>query len=167
MNEAVNNLNSYWLEPVRYFELENSMDLQFDLPITPKAFLFRSFDKIVNVYPTDKATNQVLFAFYLKYMRPPYKTWSSRKITVVKVFSPIETESFLNARFKVSCGAVSSTQKFTLVDLPCLNLFNWISLLLLLMKDQQKYELIITHLKRMSFGYSGGRKYGRGNCHSS
>ena len=31
LNEAVNNLNSYWLEPVRYFELENSMDLQFDL----------------------------------------------------------------------------------------------------------------------------------------
>lgn len=127
--------------------MENSLDLQLDLPNTPKAFLFRSFDKIANISPTDKAADQVLFVFYLNHIRLQYEMWSSRKIIAVKVFGPIETESFINARFKAARRAASSTYRFTLVDLPCLNAFNWISLLLLLMKDQQKYEPVISHLK--------------------
>lgn len=63
----------------------------------------------MNVSPADKGVDQVLFPFYLKHMRPQYETWSVEKITVVKVFGPIETDSFINARFKVARGSVSST----------------------------------------------------------
>lgn len=147
LNEVIDNPNVHWLEPVGLFNFENSPDSQLDLPITPKAFQFRCFDKIVNVPLSDNGADQMLFSFYQKNMKPQYKTWSSKKITVVKVIRPIETDSFINARFKVGRGAASSVFEFTLVDLPRLNSFDWISILLLLLKDEQKFEPIVEHIK--------------------
>ncbi|CAI9263204.1 unnamed protein product [Lactuca saligna] len=77
-------------------------DKKLDLPITPKAFQFCSFDKVADAPLPDHDIDQVLFSFYLKHMKPQHQTWSSKKITVVKVFGPIETESFINARFKAA-----------------------------------------------------------------
>ena len=54
-------------------------------------------------------------------MKPRYETWSASKITAVKETSPIETKSFLNAKFKVTRGSASQVHEFTLVDLACLN----------------------------------------------
>lgn len=107
INEAIDNLNVYWLKPIGSFDMENSSDLQLDMPITPKAFLFRSFDKIANIYPADKGVDQALCSFYIKHMRPQYEMWSSKNITVVKVCRSIETKSFINARFKVAPGVLS------------------------------------------------------------
>ena len=39
LKEVVENPNVYWLEPVGSFDLANSLHLQLDLPITPKASL--------------------------------------------------------------------------------------------------------------------------------
>ncbi|CAI9300225.1 unnamed protein product [Lactuca saligna] len=46
LNEAIENPSVYCLEPVVSFDLENTSDSQLYLPITPKYFLFRSFEKI-------------------------------------------------------------------------------------------------------------------------
>ncbi|CAI9271213.1 unnamed protein product [Lactuca saligna] len=92
----------------------NWRNLQLDLLITPKDFLFRCFDKIVNVSPASKG---------------------------------------VDAHLKDARGAMSSMHKFTLTDLPYLNPFDWISLLLLLLKDQHKFEPIISHPKRMLVCY--------------
>ncbi|CAI9267060.1 unnamed protein product [Lactuca saligna] len=62
---------------------------------------------------------------------------------------PIETDSFPNARFKVTRGATGQECEFTLAEQPCLNLYDWILLLNLLLRDEQKYEPFIAHLKRM------------------
>ncbi|CAI9264994.1 unnamed protein product [Lactuca saligna] len=126
LNEAIDNPKIYWLEPVGSFELENSLDSQLDLPTTLKAFQFRSFDKIVNASIPDHDIDQVLFWFYLKHMKPQYKTWTLKNITAVKVFGPIETEIFINARFKVARWVAISMLHIALVDLPCLNPFDWI-----------------------------------------
>ncbi|CAI9287718.1 unnamed protein product [Lactuca saligna] len=70
----------------------------------------------------------MLFSFHLMHMKPQYETWSSKKISVMKVSGSIKTKSFANARFKVARGAGSSLFEFTLVDLLCLNPYDWISL---------------------------------------
>ena len=64
LKEAIENPDVYWLDPVGYFNLENSLDLQLDLPITPKDFLFRSFDLIANASPGDK----VLIGRYVRFI---------------------------------------------------------------------------------------------------
>ncbi|CAI9260637.1 unnamed protein product [Lactuca saligna] len=85
--------------------------------------------------------------------KPQYQTWSSKKIAIVKVFRPDETESFINVRFKAVRGARSSVFEFTFVDLPCLNPYEWIYLFTHLSKDKQKFEPIVAHLKRMLVSY--------------
>ncbi|CAI9263763.1 unnamed protein product [Lactuca saligna] len=86
-------------------------------------------------------------------MKPQYETWIAKNIIVVKVSDPIETDSFPNASFKVARGSTSQVCKFTLVDIPCLNPYDWILLFNMLLKDEQKYEPIVAHLKQMLISY--------------
>ncbi|CAI9288599.1 unnamed protein product [Lactuca saligna] len=86
-------------------------------------------------------------------MRPQYETWNASKITTVKVTEPIETDSFPNAKFKVVRGSANQVHEFTLADLPCLNLYDWIMLYNLLLREEQKYKSVIAHLKLMIVSY--------------
>ncbi|CAI9280620.1 unnamed protein product [Lactuca saligna] len=54
LTEATENLSIHKLELVTYFELENTMDLQLDFPITPEAFLFHRFEVVANVVDSDE-----------------------------------------------------------------------------------------------------------------
>ncbi|CAI9267849.1 unnamed protein product [Lactuca saligna] len=128
-------------------------DSRLDLPITLKSFKFHSFVKVSTVPSTDSNADQFLFSFYLKHMNLQYETWGASKITAVKVTGPIETESSPNAMFKVVRGSASQVHEFTLADLPCLNPYDWIMLYNLLLRDGQKYEAIIAHLKLMIVSY--------------
>lgn len=76
-----------------------------------------------------------------------------RGITTVKVTGLIETDSFPNVKFKVERGSINQVYEFTLVDLPCLNPYDWIVLYNMLLKDEMKYEPVISHLKLMIMSY--------------
>ncbi|CAI9268126.1 unnamed protein product [Lactuca saligna] len=111
------------------------------------------FVKVANVPPTNNGADHLLFSFYIKHMKPQYETSSAKKITVVKVLGPIETDRFPNARFKVARGATSQVCGFTVADVPCLNPYDWILLLNLLLKEEKKYEPVVSHLKNMLVSY--------------
>ncbi|CAI9285990.1 unnamed protein product [Lactuca saligna] len=85
----------------------NTLDSQLNVSITPKAFRLRSFVKVVNIPTTDSGADHLLLSFYLKHMKPKYEMWSASNIMGVKVTSPIETDSFLNVKFKVVRGSSS------------------------------------------------------------
>lgn len=91
----------------------------------------------------------MLFNFYLKYVPPHYKIWNLKKLFAVKVYAPFPTEQFTNVKFKGFRGAACTEEDFTLADLPSMNRNDWISLFMILSKDQAKYEPIVSHLKRM------------------
>ncbi|CAI9262087.1 unnamed protein product [Lactuca saligna] len=133
MREAVDEPNIHWLEHSVSFDLSDS---QLDFPITPRAFLFRCFEKIEKAPLSDYDVNHMLFSFYLKYAKPQFKTWSSQKIGVVKVYAPVPTEKFINVKFKGFQGASHIEDEFTLIDQPCMNPYDWISLFLILSKDE-------------------------------
>ncbi|CAI9260627.1 unnamed protein product [Lactuca saligna] len=67
LNEAIENLGTHWLESTISFELENTLESQIDLPITPRAFLFRCFEKVEKAPIPYYDVNHILFTFYLKY----------------------------------------------------------------------------------------------------
>lgn len=71
----------------------------------------------------------------------------------MKLFGTVETDSFINARFKAVRGVGSSVFEFSLADLPCLNPYDWISLVNIFSKDEQKFEPILAHLRRMLVSY--------------
>ena len=151
--KAIDNPNIYWLQPSISFDLNNDVESQFDFLITPRVFLFRCFENIKKSLISDSAVNQKLFSFYFKYGKPQYKSWSLKNISAVRVKSPVHTEDFLNIQFKGFRGANHVVDEFTLADLPCMNPYKWISLFNILMKDETKYEPIITHLKRILICY--------------
>ncbi|CAI9301954.1 unnamed protein product [Lactuca saligna] len=144
--------SQYWLDPVASFDLQSSQDLQLDLPITPKPFKFCAFVKVVNAPIIDSGANHMLFSFYLKHKKPQYETWCAKKIAVLKVTRPIETDSFPNANFKVARCSDSRVYKFTLADFPCLNPYDWIVLYKML-REKEKYEPVMSHLQLMIKSY--------------
>ncbi|CAI9288314.1 unnamed protein product [Lactuca saligna] len=114
-----------------------------DLSITPKAFKFRNSVKVVNVPAIDRGSDHLIFLFYLKHIKSRYKTWSASKIKAMKITGPIEIDSFTNVK----------VYKSTLADMRCLNSYDWIMLYNFLLRDEQKYEPIVAHLKQMLISY--------------
>nr|KAJ0186669.1 hypothetical protein LSAT_V11C900486170 [Lactuca sativa] len=145
--------SQYWLDLIASFEIQTTKDSQLDLPITPKAFRFLAFIKIVNVPFSDNTADQMLFAFYLKHIKPQYETWSARKIMYVKITGPIEIKSFPNARFNVATGSASQACEFTLIDLPCLNPHGWMMIYNILVRNKEKYESVVSHLQLLIKSY--------------
>ncbi|CAH1427681.1 unnamed protein product [Lactuca virosa] len=152
-NQVVDMPSQYWLDPIASFDVQNTQDSQLDLPITPKAFRFRAFIKVANAPFSDSTADQLLFAFYLKHMKPQFETWGASKIVVVKVTGPFETESFPNAKFKVARGSACQACEFTLADLPCLNPHDWMVIFNILLREKEKYEPVFSHLQLFISSY--------------
>lgn len=79
--------------------------------------------------------------------------WSLRKQVVVKFYAPFPVEHFTNIKFRGFIGATRTEFDFTLYDLPFINPNDWISLFLIISKDEAKYEAIVSHLKIMLICY--------------
>ncbi|CAI9290477.1 unnamed protein product [Lactuca saligna] len=62
--EAIDDPSIHWLQPLVSFDLSNMADSQLDFPITPKAFLFRCFEKIEKAPLSDYDVNHMLISFY-------------------------------------------------------------------------------------------------------
>lgn len=152
-SEVVDDLIIHWFEPMVSFELVNSADSQFDFPITLRAFLFRCFEQTKRAPFSDYDVNHKLFSFYLKYGKPQLQTWSLHKMVVVKVYTPFPVDGLITVKFKVYRGSSRTEVAFTLAGLPCMNPNHWISLFLILSKDEQKYGPIVAHLKIMLICY--------------
>lgn len=127
--------------------------MQFDFPITPRAFLFRCFEKIEKAMISDNEVSLKLFNFYLKYAKPQYQSWSLKRIMGLKVYSAMPTKDFMNIRFKGFVGVDRVLDEFTLADMPFMNPYDWISLFNVVVKDYKKYEPIVAYLRRMLICY--------------
>ncbi|CAI9303569.1 unnamed protein product [Lactuca saligna] len=116
-------------------EREAQVALESQKHLFPVWTLKRILNEDVDMPKTDIGADHLLFSFYLKHMKPQYETWSAIKITVVKVTGPIETDNFLNTKFKVVRSSSSQVCEFTLTDLSCLNPYDWIVLYNFLLRD--------------------------------
>ena len=55
IKEAIDTPSILWLEPVISLDCSNTVDSQFDMPLTRKAFIFHAFDNIAELpQPVDK-----------------------------------------------------------------------------------------------------------------
>ncbi|KAL7596833.1 hypothetical protein Lser_V15G29618 [Lactuca serriola] len=67
---AIDEPSTLWLEPVMSFWLDNSKDAQFDMSITPKAFIFHCFNSTVAIPSPDPKVDRDLLEFYLEFAQP-------------------------------------------------------------------------------------------------
>ncbi|CAI9296751.1 unnamed protein product [Lactuca saligna] len=70
-------------------------------------------------------------------------------MVVLKSYGPFPAENFVSVKFKGFRGSSRSEVEFRLADLLCMNPNDWISLFLILSKDEQKYEPMVAYMKRI------------------
>ncbi|KAL7582299.1 hypothetical protein Lser_V15G44719 [Lactuca serriola] len=153
IKEAIDTPSILWLEPVISFDCYNSVDSQFDMPLTRKAFIFHAFSNIFEVPHPNPEVDRELIDFYLKAAQPQYQTWSAQKIVNVRVLKPYSEGRFINVRFRVIRGSARTEHLISLADLPNLNPHDWIVLHNILLTNEAEYGPIIDHLKRMLVCY--------------
>ncbi|CAI9290582.1 unnamed protein product [Lactuca saligna] len=107
-----------------------------EISVTKNLMIFRLLQRI---YKLKKLSS--------KYAKPRFKTWSLKKICALRVKSPVQT------LFKGFMGTNQIMDEFNMAYLPFMNPYDWISLLLIVKKYEQKYEFIVAHLKRMPICY--------------
>lgn len=56
--EAIDESNTFWLEPKTSFDIKNEIECQLNFSITPRAFLFKCFVKIEKSLISNIATNK-------------------------------------------------------------------------------------------------------------
>ncbi|CAI9287045.1 unnamed protein product [Lactuca saligna] len=64
--EVMDDPNLYSIEPTISFDLNKDVECQFNFPITPRAFLFRHFEKIRKSMISDSAENRKAFFVLLE-----------------------------------------------------------------------------------------------------
>ncbi|KAL7604926.1 hypothetical protein Lser_V15G18168 [Lactuca serriola] len=149
IKEAIETPSILWLEPVISFDCNNTIDSQFDMPLTRKAFIFHAFSNIFEVpHPNDELDRE-LIDFYLEAARPQYLTWSAQKIVNVRVMKPFAVGRFTNVKFKLIRGSARTAHMISLADLPNLNPHDWIVLYNILLTNESEYGPILDHVKRM------------------
>ncbi|KAL7583303.1 hypothetical protein Lser_V15G46003 [Lactuca serriola] len=153
IKEAIETPSILWLEPVISLDCSNTVDSQFDMSLTRKAFVFHAFDNIAEFPHPHPQVDRDLVEFYLRATQPQYQTWSAQKIINVQVLKPFREGNFTNVRFKVLRGSAKAEHAISLADLPNLNPHDWIILHNILLTNEAEYGPIIDHFKRMLVCY--------------
>lgn len=153
LKEAIETPNILWLEPVISLDRINSVDSQFDMPLTRKTFIFHTFDNVANIPHPHPKVDRDLVEFYLKAAQIQYQTWNAQKIINVRVLKPFREGNFTNVRFKVLRGSAKTEHAISLADLPNLNPHDWLILHNILLTNEVEYGPIIDHFKRMLVCY--------------
>ncbi|KAL7586307.1 hypothetical protein Lser_V15G38798 [Lactuca serriola] len=153
IKEAIDTPSILWLEPVISLDRSNTVDSQFDMPLTQKAFIFHAFSNVAEFPHPHPQVDRDLINFSLKAAQPQYQTWSVQKIVNVRVLKPYSEGNFVNVWFKVLRGSAKTKHAISLADLPNLNPHDWIILHNILLTNEDEYGLIIDHFKRMLVCY--------------
>ncbi|KAL7615495.1 hypothetical protein Lser_V15G04566 [Lactuca serriola] len=153
LKEAIETPSILWLEPVISLDRDNTVDSQFDMPLTRKAFVFHAFDNVAEFPHPHPKVDRDLVEFYLRVAQPQYQKWSAQKIINVRVLKPYKEGNFTNVRFKVLRGSAKTEHAISLADLPNLNPHDWIILHNILLTNEAEYGSIIDHIKRMLVCY--------------
>lgn len=74
-------------------------------------------------------------------------------MVVVKVYAHFSVDGLINVKYKGFRGSSRTEFDFTLADLPCMNPNDWILMFLIFSKNEQTYEPIVAHLKRILICY--------------
>ncbi|CAH1437432.1 unnamed protein product [Lactuca virosa] len=139
-DESLNKPKLYWLEPQTSFSVDNDVECQLDLPITVIAFQFRCFESIEKVPMGNTTINKKIFNFYLKHSKPQYESWNIKKIVGLKVRKSEKVDDLIKIHFKVVRGNNHEADEFTMVDLPLMNPFDWVSTLNIVSREPVKFR---------------------------
>ena len=113
----------YWLSPIAYLRVNTDANFQIDMPITPRAFIFKRMEPLEGVNVTDQRMNEILIEFYARSAKPQQAVWSCIPIKTIPRFrrKNLIANVFYNWEFEITRGTEKKKSTFTYADIPLMN----------------------------------------------
>lgn len=84
--DALPATDPYWLSPIATIRVNTNANFQIDMPITPRAFIFKHMEPLSGVEITDQKMNEILIEFYARSAKPQQDVWSCLPIKTIPRF---------------------------------------------------------------------------------
>ena len=113
----------YWLHPVADQRVNLDANFQLDMPLCPRAFIFKYMDPVPYFSGDEEAMNKILIDFYTRKLKPQSEVWSCIPIKTVPRIrrTNLVSNSFYNWEFEITRGTEKTASSFTYADIPLMN----------------------------------------------
>ncbi|KAL4584282.1 hypothetical protein LXL04_008878 [Taraxacum kok-saghyz] len=127
---ALTEPDPYWLHPIADQRVNLDANFQLDMPLCPRAFIFKYMDLVPYFSGDDEAMNKILIDFYTRKSKPQQEVWSCIPIKTVPRIrrTSLVSNSFYNWEFEITRGTEKTASSFTYADIPLMNSSDWINI---------------------------------------
>ena len=141
MQVAFADPDPYWLHPIASQSVKFGANYQLDMPICPRAFLFKHMELESYFTGSEETMNKILIDFYTKKSKMQQEVWSCIPIkTIPRIrISNLVGNAFHNWEFDITRGVDKVKSTISYADLPLLNPSDWINLYQLIVLRAEDY----------------------------
>ncbi|KAL4580016.1 hypothetical protein LXL04_016189 [Taraxacum kok-saghyz] len=141
MQVALSEPDPYWLHPIASQNVKFDANYQLDMPICPRAFLFKYMEILSFYTGNDEMLNKILIDFYAKKSKPQQDVWSCTPIKTVPRMRQTDLvgKAFYNWEYEVTRGTDKKKSIFSFAELHLLNPSDWINIYQIMVLRQQDY----------------------------
>ena len=130
MQVALPEPDPYWLHPIASQRVKFDANFQLDMPICPRAFIFKYMEPLAFFNGDDEMMNKILIDFYTKKSRPQQEVWSCVPIKTIPRIrrTNLVENAFYNWEFDITRGTEKTKSSISFAELPLLNPSDWINI---------------------------------------
>ncbi|KAL4562111.1 hypothetical protein LXL04_034305 [Taraxacum kok-saghyz] len=152
----------YWLHPVASERINVDANYQLDMPLCPRAFIFKFMEPVPGLNVSEQKMNQTLINFYAREAKPQQKVWSS--VPIKKILKYRRTElvanSFYNWEFEILRGTEKKKEVISFANFPLMNPSDWImmhQIFVLKGEDSVKPQIEVFKLLMQNYMFEMGK----------
>ena len=114
---------------------------QLDMPICPRAFIFKFMNPAPSFNGDDEAMNRILIDFYAKKSKPQQEVWSSLPIKTIPRMrrTDLISKAFYNWEFEITRGTEMKKSVISFADFPLMNPSDWINIYQIMVLKCEEY----------------------------
>jgi hypothetical protein len=131
----------YWLHPIASQSLKFDANYQLDMPICPRAFLFKYMEVLPDFKGNEEMLNKILIDFYAKKAKLQQDVWSCTPIKTIPRMrrTNLFGNAFYNWEFDITRGTDMKISTISFADLPLMNPSDWINIYQIMVLKHQDY----------------------------
>ncbi|KAL4568005.1 hypothetical protein LXL04_023605 [Taraxacum kok-saghyz] len=141
MQVALAEPDPYWLHPIASQNVKFDANYQLDMPICPRAFLFKYMEILTFFTGNDEMLNKILIDFYSKKSKLQQDVWSCTPTKTIPRTrrTNLIGNAFYNWEFDITRGTEKVKSTFTFAELPLMNPSDWITIYQIMVLKHEDY----------------------------
>ncbi|KAL4592545.1 hypothetical protein LXL04_005545 [Taraxacum kok-saghyz] len=130
MKAALPEADPYWLHPIASQRVNLDANFQLDMPICPRAFIFKYMEPSPFFNGDNEMMNKILIDFHAKQSKLQQEVWSCIPIKTVQRIrrTDLISNAFYNWEFEITRGTEKTKSTITFADIPLMNPSDWINI---------------------------------------